>query len=255
MAAVTTARAKPSGLKLFVDGTEPDAYTKGDKLDGSIALAKPCEVGRRDGKPNFVGSLDDLRFYDRALFADEVGQLAGYADVLDALALKPAKRRPEQRELLQSFYFAQRDEPSRKLHAELARRPPAGASTLLDSTPTAMVMEEMPQPRETFMLVRGQYDKHGEKVSPGVPEPCPPLPAGAAANRLGLARWLVAPQHPLTARVIVEPLLADVLRHGTGEDGRGFRLAGRVSHASRAARLAGLPVARLAAGTSRPCSG
>ncbi len=67
---------------------------------------------------------------------------------------------------------------------------------------TTMVMAELPQPRETFMLLRGQYDKKGEKVSPGVPAALPPLPEGAPLNRLGLARWLVSPNQPLTARVI-----------------------------------------------------
>ncbi|MBX7166249.1 MAG: PSD1 and planctomycete cytochrome C domain-containing protein [Pirellulales bacterium] len=67
---------------------------------------------------------------------------------------------------------------------------------------TAMVMND-DQPRDTFILMRGQYDKPGEKVSPGVPAALPPLPAGAPANRLGLAQWLVDPSHPLVARVIV----------------------------------------------------
>jgi hypothetical protein len=61
----------------------------------------------------------------------------------------------------------------------------------------------MPTPRETFVLVRGEYDKRGEKVSPGVPAAFPPMPAGVPANRLGLARWLVDPASPLTARVAV----------------------------------------------------
>jgi hypothetical protein len=69
--------------------------------------------------------------------------------------------------------------------------------------PTTMVMQEMDKPRDTFMLVRGQYDKKGEKVTPGVPAAFPPLPPGAPASRLGLARWLADPSHPLTARVIV----------------------------------------------------
>ena len=69
--------------------------------------------------------------------------------------------------------------------------------------PTTMVMQEMEQPRDTFMLVRGQYDKPGEKVTPAVPAFLPPLPPDAPANRLGLARWLVDPAHPLTARVTV----------------------------------------------------
>ncbi len=76
-------------------------------------------------------------------------------------------------------------------------------SALYDSIPSTMVMQEMDHPRDTFVLMRGQYDKHGEKVSAGTPAFLPPLPKGAPANRLGLARWLVDPAHPLTARVAV----------------------------------------------------
>ncbi|HEX3656451.1 MAG TPA: DUF1553 domain-containing protein [Pirellulales bacterium] len=202
VAVVYDGSGKLSGLKLYVGGKEPDVYTKGDKLAATIHTDKPVEVGRRAGTPNFQGSLDDLRFYNRALSELEVSQVAGYADVLDALALKPEKRTPRHRELLHGYYFAQRDEPSRKLNAQLAdvRRQ---EQTLLESSPTAMVMQDLPQPRETFMLVRGQYDKHGAKVASGVPESFSPLPAGAPSNRLGLARWLVAADQPLTARVIV----------------------------------------------------
>jgi mono/diheme cytochrome c family protein len=71
------------------------------------------------------------------------------------------------------------------------------------AVPQSMVMEEMPKPREAFVLIRGQYDNHGEKVTAGLPGFLPPLPAGAAMNRLGLAQWLVSPEHPLTARVWV----------------------------------------------------
>ena len=74
----------------------------------------------------------------------------------------------------------------------------------LDRTiPTTMVMKELSKPRETRMLLRGQYDKKGDRVEAGVPAFLPPLPAGAPRNRLGLARWLVDPSHPLTARVTV----------------------------------------------------
>jgi hypothetical protein len=66
-----------------------------------------------------------------------------------------------------------------------------------------MVMREMPQPRETQVLIRGQYDRRGERVTPGVPPCLPPLPPNAPPNRLGLARWLVDPANPLTARVTV----------------------------------------------------
>jgi hypothetical protein len=69
--------------------------------------------------------------------------------------------------------------------------------------PTTMVAREMGKPRETFMLVRGEYDKKGDKVGPGVPAILPPFPKDAPTNRLGLAKWLLDPSHPLTARVVV----------------------------------------------------
>ena len=69
--------------------------------------------------------------------------------------------------------------------------------------PSTMVMAEMAAPRDTFILPRGAYDKPGEKVSAAVPAFLPPLPAGVPNNRLGLAKWLVDPSHPLTARVAV----------------------------------------------------
>lgn len=69
--------------------------------------------------------------------------------------------------------------------------------------PASLVMGDMPTPRDSFILIRGAYDKKGEKVTPGTPAILPPMPKDAPANRLGLARWLTDPQHPLVARVTV----------------------------------------------------
>jgi hypothetical protein len=91
---------------------------------------------------------------------------------------------------------------TKKLKEELAKLKLEYAN-LDKRVPTAMVMQEMPKPRDTFVLVRGQYDKKGQKVTASVPSHLPPLPKGAPLNRLGVARWIVDPAHPLTARVIV----------------------------------------------------
>ncbi len=72
-----------------------------------------------------------------------------------------------------------------------------------DSISTVMVMAELDKPREGFVLIRGQYDQHGERVEPGLPAVLPPMPSGRPMNRLGLAYWLVDPSNPLTARVQV----------------------------------------------------
>src|SRR5438105_14055020 len=67
-----------------------------------------------------------------------------------------------------------------------------------------MTMAEMPQPRQAYILKRGEYDAPKDRpVSRGTPSVLPPFPAGAPRNRLGLARWLTEPHHPLTARVAV----------------------------------------------------
>lgn len=69
--------------------------------------------------------------------------------------------------------------------------------------PTTMVMSEMAERRPAFVLMRGNYQTPGEQVKPNVPSFLPPLPEGAPPNRLGLARWLVDRNNPLTARVTV----------------------------------------------------
>ena len=66
-----------------------------------------------------------------------------------------------------------------------------------------MAMRELPKPRPTFVLARGAYDAPTERVTPGTPRAIGDFPAKLPQNRLGLARWLLNPRHPLTSRVIV----------------------------------------------------
>jgi len=82
-----------------------------------------------------------------------------------------------------------------KLHAELA----AYEAEL----PTTLVMQELPQPRPTYVLERGAYDRPGAAVAAATPAMLPAMGAELPQNRLGLALWLVDAENPLTARVIV----------------------------------------------------
>ena len=69
---------------------------------------------------------------------------------------------------------------------------------------TTLVMEELPEPRPSHLFVQGDFTRLGERVEPGTPAILPPLrSAGPRPNRLDLARWTADPNHPLTARVIV----------------------------------------------------
>ena len=74
------------------------------------------------------------------------------------------------------------------------------------NTAITFVMADLPKPRQSYVMIRGQYNQPGEKVSRNVPSFLPPLPAKQKErdyNRLDFANWLVSGQHPLTARVAV----------------------------------------------------
>ncbi len=95
----------------------------------------------------------------------------------------------------------------------------------------SLVSADLPQPREAFVLERGDYEKPREKVEPGVPSVLPPLPPDAPPNRLGLARWLVQPNHPLTARVAVNRFWQEIFGTGLVKTSEDFGTQGeRPSH-------------------------
>ena len=122
-------------------------------------------------------------------------------NLLAALGAEPAKRAADALREMVNFYKDREPEYGRALAAlkaavdERDRR--AARVTRV------MVMDDLAVPRETFLLDKGAYDKPLEKIDRRLPESLPPLPPGAPNNRLGLARWLVDPAHPLTARVTV----------------------------------------------------
>ncbi|WZO99914.1 PSD1 and planctomycete cytochrome C domain-containing protein [Isosphaeraceae bacterium EP7] len=119
-----------------------------------------------------------------------------------ALAVAPETRTPEQAKAAKDYFRAEISPEAKALVADLAAKKKA-ATDFEASIPTTMVMEEMPKPRKTFILVRGDYRSKGDEVVAGVPESLPPLPAGVKADRLALARWLVDPANPLVSRVTV----------------------------------------------------
>jgi hypothetical protein len=94
--------------------------------------------------------------------------------------------------------------------------------------PSVMVMEDLPKPRETFVLKRGRYEMpdRNQQVEPGVPACLSPWPAGAPRNRLGLARWLVSPDNPLTARVAVNRFWQHSFGTGLVKTAENFGLQG-----------------------------
>ncbi|QOV88823.1 PSD1 and planctomycete cytochrome C domain-containing protein [Humisphaera borealis] len=141
-------------------------------------------------------------------------------NLLPALRLAPDKRTDEDKKQLKSGL---RSHFETKVWPAIAAKDPSAkkadalkkkiASYKNEQIPRVMVMQET-QPRDTFILDRGEYLKPKDKVSVSTPGFLPPMPADAPKNRLGFARWLFAPEHPLTARVQVNRYWATFF--GTG---------------------------------------
>ncbi|MFN3322988.1 MAG: DUF1553 domain-containing protein [Bryobacteraceae bacterium] len=163
----------------------------------------PVTIGGRREADRLRGRLDDLRFYDRVLTAGEIETIRTSAPLLAHLTLPAAKRAKEHEAALRQWYLRHAaPEETRALYARLEQLKNE-AEDLEWEIPTVMVMQELETPRDAFVLARGDYRNPTEKVSPAVPAFLPPLPDEAPRNRLGLAQWLVSPDHPLTSRVAV----------------------------------------------------
>jgi hypothetical protein len=99
-----------------------------------------------------------------------------------------------------------------------------------NSIPSTFIYKDNPTPRESFVMLRGQYNQPGDKVQPDVPAVLPSIakPQDRALNRLDLAKWLVSPRHPLTSRVAVNRFWQQVFGTGLVKSSADFGTQGEV---------------------------
>jgi hypothetical protein len=92
--------------------------------------------------------------------------------------------------------------------------------------PSTMIMRELPEPRETYVHVKGDFLRKGIRVYPGVPAVLPSLQSAENSNRLDLARWLIDPANPLTSRVTVNRIWQRYFGKGLVETDNDFGTQG-----------------------------
>ena len=236
-----TARGWPAAYAFTSNGRQLETKVDLDYLNQPFDVKQPLRIGGGLGPANrFQGQIADVRVYRSALECGRGGGArgAGAGQPPCATAGDRAQRGPgdEAALVLPRTVCAGGDARPRGRTCSICAN---SGERLIDSFPTVMVMQDSAPPRETHLLMRGAYDRPGEKVEPGVPAALPPLPAGAPNNRLGSGAVAGGSGESADRARDGESLLADVLRRRAGEDGGGFRVAGRVAVASGVARLAG----------------
>ncbi|WP_197526322.1 DUF1553 domain-containing protein [Botrimarina colliarenosi] len=183
-----------------------------DCLTGSLQTDQPFRVGRRSSGGGFQGSVARLRIFHRALSDEEIRARISRDLLTSPYAGGQVSGRPDTSrggvgpEQLAQYVALAPDGPACHYAAanqelEAARRE---MQAFRDGVPTCMVMQELPEPRPTFVLKRGEYDKpdKDQPVSPATPRFLHSLPT-RRRDRLALAEWIVSRDNPLTARVIV----------------------------------------------------
>lgn len=94
---------------------------------------------------------------------------------------------------------------------------------------STLILSERKTPRDTFLLIKGDFTRPDEKVQPGTPAILHPLVTdNPAPNRLDFAKWLVSPENPLTSRVIVNRTWQQLFGKGIVETENDFGLQGTV---------------------------
>ncbi|MFO0953328.1 MAG: DUF1553 domain-containing protein [Isosphaeraceae bacterium] len=190
-----------SGVQVFIDGRAVPMKVLLDELNQTFENKEPFRIGAAGAR--FRGRIDEVHVFGDALEPDELAPLAA-AEPPGAIAAVPAERRSRPQALKLAAYYREKVALA-ELRAVFDQADAASRerARLVESFPTTMVMEEMKPPRPTFELIRGQYDKPGERVGPGAPDCLNVKNQPQPADRLAFARWLVDPSHPLTARVAV----------------------------------------------------
>ncbi len=215
---------KASGVLVYVNGVPAKLNVEADTLRDTIATQQPLRLGKRSTSSSFTGELADIRLYRRTLQGEEIRALAD-APVYQIARTSVAERSPAQRDRLNRF-FRSRLYP--ELHAadETLAKIQRDKSEIDAKLPTVMIMEDLATPRDTYLLKRGRYEMPdtSQKLEPGVPACLPPLPSEGRKDRLALARWLVTPENPLTARVAVNRFWQQHFANGLVKTAENFGL-------------------------------
>jgi len=215
--------SRAGGLRLFVNGQPASTEVIKDNLTKNITGGGHDNISlaeRMRDRGFKGGAVDDFRVFGRALTSLEAAATHDEAAAKALLAKAEDKLSPAERAALEDYFLAAVDTEFPKQLAAL-KSARAALVQFAEGVKEIMVMRELPQPKKSYVLWRGEYNQRRDEVGPITPAALSPWPAGAPHNRLGLAQWLTAPDHPLLARVTVNRIWQSLFGRGlvkTSED-------------------------------------
>lgn len=208
--------SRASGLKLYVNGAPAAIEVARDHLYKESGNGAALTLAARFRGRGFKdGLIDELNIFNRELTPLEMAQVCGEAP----------SGQPASDDALFAYYLANVDEGWRKARAEL-QRAREKENDFINAIPEIMTMGDKLEGRATHVLKRGAYDAPGETVEPDTPAAILSMDPKWPKNRLGLAQWLVSPQQPLTARVLVNRTWQLFFGRGLVQTAENFGLQG-----------------------------
>jgi mono/diheme cytochrome c family protein len=209
---------KAEGITISVNGTVVPANVVSQKreVQGEVRTSAPLTInGRTGGQARLDNvSVEDVRLYTRKLHPNEIMRLSRSGAIADIVNKPLAQRNNQEKEEAFTWWLQTFDTPSQQLQEQLAGLQREEAAIRARGTVAHIMQERANSEPMAYILFRGEYDKRRDPVKADVPQILPPLPPELPRNRLGLAKWLCRPEHPLTARVTVNRFWQEVF--GTG---------------------------------------
>jgi Protein of unknown function (DUF1553)/Protein of unknown function (DUF1549)/Concanavalin A-like lectin/glucanases superfamily/Planctomycete cytochrome C len=192
-------------VRIYIDGKRQKLKINNHRLFRSFSDANANLLIGGGGGPDlrFKGAIDEVRIYTDLPDEEQIAVLACADPLAKIASFKPKQRNHGQRLKIRNAFLESGASAGTKQVWEKLNELKGRRAALEATFPNVMVMQELSDPRPTFVLKRGAYDAPAEKVERGIPAILPPMPNEYPKNRLGFARWLVSPQNSLTARVTV----------------------------------------------------
>jgi mono/diheme cytochrome c family protein len=205
--------SRAAGLKIHLNGEEASVEMVRDNLTKNSGSGEGFKFGERIRDSGLRGgAVDEIHLFTRAISLLEIRALHQSKPLAELIAATP--RDEAGMAQLHDFYFSAVDAESRAAHVSL-RKLRADLRVTLDGVREIPVMREMQEARPARILARGEYTHpEGEPLPRETPAVLPPMSADLSRDRLGLARWLTAPDHPLTARVHVNRIWSHFFGRG-----------------------------------------